>query len=637
MKFDEAISNLKKNLVRYNTDKPCDEKQLKFYINRNIEENLKSLINNNKFIMIQGVAGSGKTTIIKKVINELFCNSKIKKIFYRNIELNPSSKQNYIEDVYEKLIRDIFYNNKIRDDKLIKEFFIYFCKKEEMSIKQLDILNDINSINDTNKLCNSINKVPNNIFREYFWNDLTNTKNYKKYFTHLLNYFKYIMIIDNIDRLSNNNQIDLYKSLQDIASKILDDKSKIIFAIRNIRTWEVFGGGEAPENFDILDKIFRENDSFYKHRTPFIIIEKAINSMEKNDTYEYISEINKQIKKSKFIEFNIFEYSNGSIRTTFLNLLDFYIWFDKNKNSGSIVNFSQTKMNSLFLGWLSLQKHVNELDGLNLSKVIRNMEENNYKIVGCDTSLLLLTLIHNNPSGITYRRICNQFNKLNKSNKLKKELKEILFNMYSIGRHQSLEEADYLNHIISIDDNIPINEYDDIHADTTFYINLKGKQLLIASLTFTYNNLQYYKEFKHAEFNNYFKEKIETRIKANNLFLFRIIKVHLIELYRICAKYNTENWLEEYLLDFGYEIEGQRNLQVINIIGKTKKHLEYIKNDIEYYKEYDNELQNILNKYEEEVDNIYNNIKQEKYRILNFKKYFYEGVESYESIKDFVK
>lgn len=268
----------------------------KIYIERNIEESLKKVILNNKFTLLTGAGGSGKTSLIKKSINlhnengDSICEDIDKEIVYINFEsevihvthhtamnicLNNEEMVESVfkeDDLWFELLEDNIYTKleteylSLRYEKnYLNSFIVFLFVYKSSQESKINIFFDNLIESYTNQGYNFPKTKSGDSQRESYYNicldffeeqktDDTNKilqdfrnyiqENKRKFLRHLLAFLSkklgknIILIFDNIDRLELLFQTKLYISTRNLSSELntIDTNVNILVSIREENT-----------------------------------------------------------------------------------------------------------------------------------------------------------------------------------------------------------------------------------------------------------------------------------------------------------------------------------------------------------------------------------------------------------------
>jgi len=639
-----------------------------FYINRGFEEDFHSKIKNYDDILLTGRAGSGKSTLIKKVLaeDEEYCNSEKFCVVLINCETEKrinSSKNIFLEiekyiyhDIFDRYIGVNSYNNKksfakkILQESLSLSSYRHDEAQELINIYTNYTQNDLNKEN-FDQFFEDVSSL--DPFKNYYNNFLKSIFEKKEeYLPSLLYYLNetrkinFFFIFDNVDSLPHSQQIETYKELLHFKNNVLpciqrenkDIKIKTIISLRDENYRSRNGAGVLRiEHFNIMNQtrdslVSKTNDMEAGKALIFKVLSNKISYLMKHRVQEdsahnirvldvpslgAIASLLEEWSKTTYIIGDIFKYSNYSIRHAMYNILDFLLWLikDLELTFNVLRNKKILEINSLYIAWIASEKKIiQKIEGLDLVQLEKNVKDNQYTSIGCDISILVLNFIKNKnkvASGlprVKFSELVHEFADFVD----KQTLKQLIYDMYMLSNE--VTQAEEYGHIIYMPLHDDTFKIDDIKDDTLLALYPRAEELLFLSQTFTFISIIYESKLRTTakEYFELYNDKLTNRYINNHyLFLEKLVKVHMIELYRIYDKWkdkvsSDENWYTGYLEKFSLD----QKFQIEHIVELTVAFLD------KFGRKYQNNidsLNNLRKYYLNDIKNIPNNIMNNKY------------------------
>ena len=585
-----------------------------FYFERPLLEKFirRNLINAHHVLSIEGIAGCGKSTLIRKVISTL-----IERYYTYIIDFNVAINDPEFQKVDSKKTLKIAINNYVANN-LLANFFNDYPEKMEKLIEMALFSKE-------NKFKQAFAKQRSKLsikFMPYF-----NTKKFtsklkwfreqkdenadlKKIGDEIINSItanlllralkklepnirKYILVLDNVDRLPKEYQPICY----DFALTLNNDvKSyvKVVICIREENAHiplDTFGHqSELTDRVILSKKLTRKKFSYLPMEDFYKILfarqQFCFDNIQNHKSLKGLIELITRSMIDHYSEYLLVDIANQSIR----NALEYHCLFVENL----LTNFNhkilrqtlespskESFLTSFFLGWIVDSAEVVTEHCLNLTCLKSDFYLKPSVESGCDLNYLILTNLFNNAiservTTITFKQLIDNFSILSFS---EEHIKEQLYELYSYkGKH--------FGHIVSIINDEIVNSINDINDNTKISVNFRGKSLVEPiSRTFTFINRMQYKtsdyEMKDKVLEipgKYYALKSYRYHSINHLKLIAdIATIHNVELCQIAKKINKPNWLSIYMRKFG--VNGQ--LQLERIIPSTRKFLEAIASRLE--------------------------------------------------------
>jgi hypothetical protein len=578
-----------------------------------LEQEIKEdILFDSSVLTIQGTEGCGKTTVLKKVADELHqdgypCIKLDFNFLYHDVFVECRDEPSWINKIGEQLSKTISQKHfSLSDDDNLE--FLYesylFPEEKQTKIESNDLTRELieeykykkSEVPEHERKLKEWyrnNKFENETIRS-IRNKILDRTNYAHYILAFMkitkNHNKMIVILDNVDRIPREYQpncfhfgIDFYNNLKHCAKIIVCIREENAHYPRNsaaiqsaaITPLKVLDKKAKDRRRQILDpydfhKILQRRYDFYKDYA------------EDNNFCELIGSLTNFLKR-EYAEFLLIDLANQSIRTA----LDYHCIFvyhlikkysesrDINKIE-RILNTYKNKpgkvssfLNSHLFGWIAKYTEDLDMQSLNIVKLYSACRSKDYRAVGCDLGYLILVNLNNERGPVKLSKIIQNLAILGFE---KSDIKKRIYELYNLRNRE-------FGYVITIWNDDIIEDVDSLKDYTKIEINYRGKTLIdsiATSFTFISRLLfftDYYKGRKSLVGNYYNFRNVVNHSRNNLRFLSKIAWLHSLELIRICIKMNDRNWLAKYKRRFCVK----NQLQLEKIIESNKKYLEKVK------------------------------------------------------------
>lgn len=585
------------------------------YLQRSlIQQEILVKLSNKAPLSIEGVEGCGKTTIIKKVIDDIdqkeypvsivdfnqlytrfgFVNCKDRESWYNKLEKcitmrikedffdveNDENKECFYEDM-------IFIQNIDYREKLLERF----KQEKRCAPKNKGELKDWYTERRFEK-DPGIQKIREEIMETakyyHYVSALARSKS-------MANFRKYLVILDNIDRIHRDHQTYCFEFAHDFYHNV-GESAKLIFSIRK-------ENAHLPRNTTSInaanvqrirvvdpDAPIKEREKLSTGEFHEIINQRFIFYKKYHKSKEFceIANFLTEVLKYTYAEITLIDLANQSIRCALkyhceflLHLMGIYGSFDRLRK---IFNAKEDRLkiesilSSHLYGWVTSYSEVLNTQCLNLVELYNKCKSSDFREFGCDLSYLILVNLYNMNRIITFRELKENFLILAVNDQ---NLKEKILELYNSRNKE-------FGHIISIWADEDIENSNNITDATQIELNYRGRTLIKRVTTkFTFINRLIYDNRRYYEYyDNYFKQEsyydftnYHNHALNNIRFFSKIARLHTIELIRICRRVNLSNeqWFMEYARRFCVEYK----LQLTRILESNIAFLEKIERHIE--------------------------------------------------------
>jgi len=578
------------------------------------EEKLMAWIklDNTELGIIVGAQGSGKSTIIRKIIDEVdndkYCVVVLdmEKV-YCDVEDdveggNLKVWKDFVEGIIEDYILENYYNANFSD------FLTYLLFSGKTNLRK-GLLKFIDGIEDLYAKYKLEARKKGSVLSVSDWfvdfrhedriqdikKEITNKLRLSHYIESVFELKKgifshFIIVLDNVDRVPIKYQPYMYKMANDILNKNSALVNVIISTRRETAHFPEDIPGERSVPFIQLG-VYGDHKQNYKwtqdefndilaNRNAFFLeaSTKGLIALDPQVAYQYIkiSEYLVDVYASTVLV-NI---ANQSIRDALKYHTEFieYLYSEYDNSYSKLLSIlEKEEVRPIFLlsalyGFLTKYSDVLDEQCIDLVKLVYVCNKNNYKgIAGCDLSYLLLVSIYNYKSKFrhkspTVKNVFDKFNLFSVNAGVDKQLiKSHIFELYKL---RSKDFGYILNIIGQSKAPISPSEIDD---DAELELTFRGELLIkTVSVSFTFinrllynmNSDFYYKKSDAESFGSYYNlENIPRHAFNQARFLSEVAFMHALELHRIRSTINREDWYDKYISLFS--VDGKLQLQRI--------------------------------------------------------------------------